>query len=98
MTIVRTTRQFLSQLARELRSRDIRVFLAKLGTDHLELLRRAGTLDELDADSLQLTVRAAVAYAQTNQEGTSYARYSVVKKPTVMVWFPLASRARTSSS
>jgi anti-anti-sigma factor len=54
----------LSQLDRELRDKHIRVLLVKVGTDHIELLRRTGTLDELNPDHLHRTVHTAVASAQ----------------------------------
>jgi ribosomal protein L12E/L44/L45/RPP1/RPP2 len=55
----------LSQLHEELREQNIRVLLATVGTDHIDLMRRTGTLDELGADNIHRTVRSAVASAQT---------------------------------
>jgi sulfate permease, SulP family len=58
----------LSRLAHELRSKHVRVLLTHVGTDHLDLLRRTGGLDELGADNIHPTVRAAVATAQTTDK------------------------------
>jgi SulP family sulfate permease len=55
----------LSQLHEELREQNIRVLLATVDTDHIDLMRRTGTLDELGADNIHRTVRSAVASAQT---------------------------------
>jgi sulfate permease, SulP family len=54
----------LWQLAQDLRSRNIRVLLVNVGKEHIELMRRTGTLDELGADNIHRTVREAVACAQ----------------------------------
>jgi SulP family sulfate permease len=58
----------LLQLARELRGRNIRMLLVNVGKDHIELMRRTGTLEEVGADNIHRTVREAVAYAQTAAE------------------------------
>jgi sulfate permease, SulP family len=58
----------LSQLAEQLRGKQVRLLLAHVGTDHVELMRRTGALDELGADNIHRTVRAAVASAQAPVE------------------------------
>jgi sulfate permease, SulP family len=58
----------LSQLAEQLRGKKVRLLLAHVGTDHVELMRRAGALDELGADNIHRTVRSAVASAQVHVE------------------------------
>jgi SulP family sulfate permease len=58
----------LSQLAQELRGRNIGMLLVNVGRDHIELMRRTGTLDQVGADNIHRTVRAAVASAQTAAE------------------------------
>jgi sulfate permease, SulP family len=54
----------LSTLTQDLSGKNVRVLLVNVGTDHTELLRRTGTLDEVGADNLHQTVREAVASAQ----------------------------------
>jgi SulP family sulfate permease len=61
----------LAQLTRELRDKDARVLLVNVGTEHTELLRQTGTLDELGTDSLHQTVRSAVASAQAADDESS---------------------------
>jgi SulP family sulfate permease len=58
----------LSQLAQDLRGRNIRVLLVNAGTENIELMRRTGTLDEVGAGNIYQTVREAVASAQTAAE------------------------------
>jgi anti-anti-sigma factor len=63
----------LSQLAGDLRDRKIRTLLVDVGKDHIELMRRTGTLDEFGADDIHQTVREAVACAQTAAETSDQA-------------------------
>jgi SulP family sulfate permease len=58
----------LLQLARDLRGQNIEMLLVNVGKEHIELMRRTGTLDEVGADNIHRTVRAAVAHAQTAAE------------------------------
>ena len=53
----------LSQLATELHGKDVTLYLAKVGMDNLELLRKTGALDLISADNVHRTVREAVAHA-----------------------------------
>jgi len=53
----------LSQLATELHGKDVTLYLAKVGMDNLELLRKTGALDVISADNVHRTVREAVAHA-----------------------------------
>jgi high affinity sulfate transporter 1 len=59
----------LSQLTRDLMGKHVTVLLANVGHDHTQLLHRTGALDELGADKLHPTIRAAVASAQKAAEG-----------------------------
>jgi STAS domain len=61
----------LSQLAHRLRGKNVRLLLVNVGRDHIELMRRTGTFDELGADNLHRTVRGAVASAQIAPAGAS---------------------------
>jgi anti-anti-sigma regulatory factor len=54
----------LLQLTRDLRGQDMRVLLVNVGRDHIDLMRRAGALQEIDADNIHRTIRSAVAHAQ----------------------------------
>jgi sulfate permease, SulP family len=58
----------LLQLAQELRGKNIRMLLVNVGKEHIELMRRTGTLDEIGADNIHRTDREAVASAQTAAE------------------------------
>ena len=58
----------LSQLAHELQGKRVRLLLVKVGTKHLDLLSRTGTLGEIGADNIQPTLRAAVESAQATDE------------------------------
>jgi sulfate permease, SulP family len=58
----------LSQLAQELRGRNIRMLMVNVGKEHIELMRRTGTLDQVGADNIFRTVRAAVASVQAAAE------------------------------
>ncbi len=59
----------LSQVIDYLRSKQVRILLATVGQDHLELLRKTGTLDKLGAGNVYQTIREAVASAQTAESG-----------------------------
>jgi anti-anti-sigma factor len=58
----------LLQLAQELRGKNIRMLLVNVGKEHIELMRRTGTLDEIGAGNIHRTDREAVASAQTAAE------------------------------
>ena len=47
--------------------KDVNLFLAKVGTDNLELLRKTGALDQIGAENIHRTVRGAVAHATSAQ-------------------------------
>jgi sulfate permease, SulP family len=54
----------LSQLIEQLRGKHVRVLLVNVGREHIDLMRRTGTLDELGDGHIHRTVRSAVAHAQ----------------------------------
>jgi high affinity sulfate transporter 1 len=54
----------LSQLGRDLSARGARMLLVKIGSDHVELLRRTGALDEIGAENVHRTLHEAVACAR----------------------------------
>jgi MFS superfamily sulfate permease-like transporter len=56
--------QALASLVTELRTKDVRVLLAVVGSDHLELMRKTGTLETIGSQNIYRTVHAAVAAAR----------------------------------
>jgi anti-anti-sigma factor len=56
--------KILSKLSRELRKKNVQVFLVRVGRHNLELLRKTGTLEEIGSQNIYETVRAAVSAAQ----------------------------------
>jgi MFS superfamily sulfate permease-like transporter len=56
--------QALAKLVTELRRRDVRVLLAVVGNDELELMGKTGTLETIGSQNIYRTVHAAVAAAQ----------------------------------
>ena len=57
----------LTKIAEQLRSRGIRLLLARVDGERLDLLRRAGTLKAIGDENLFVTVRDAVS-ANTGQK------------------------------
>jgi high affinity sulfate transporter 1 len=66
----------LSQLARDLHAKSSEMLMVKVGTDHVELLRKTGALDEIGTASVHRTLHEAVASAQAAQASRSLARVS----------------------
>ncbi len=60
--------QALAQLVTELRRKDVRVLLAVVGSDQLELMRSTGTLETIGSQNIYRTVHAAVAAGQQERE------------------------------
>jgi len=56
--------KILSKLSKELRKKNIRLLLVKVGRDKLELMRKTGTLKEIGPENIYETTRAAVSDAQ----------------------------------
>jgi sulfate permease, SulP family len=54
----------LLHLSRELRDRNIRLLMVNVASEHIELMRTTGALDEFGADNIHRTVRGAVARAR----------------------------------
>jgi sulfate permease, SulP family len=81
----------LTQLADDLRDRNINVLLVNVGTDHRDLMERTGALDDIGAHNIHRTVRSAVAAAQTAAE--SQAKPPSTPEPTPE---PMESGAATA--
>ena len=56
--------KILAKLSVELHKRNIQVLLVRVGRDKLELMRKTGTLEEIGAQNIYETTRAAVSDAQ----------------------------------
>jgi high affinity sulfate transporter 1 len=56
--------KILAKLSGELHKRNIQLLLVRVGRDKLELMRKTGTLEEIGAQNIYETTRAAVSDAQ----------------------------------
>jgi sulfate permease, SulP family len=56
--------KILTKLTRELGKKNVQVLLVNVGSDNLELMRKTGTLEEIGAQNIYRTVRAAVSAAR----------------------------------
>lgn len=56
--------QMLGKLSERLNKKNVKVFLARVDSDEIELLRKIGVLDEIGPQNVYESVRAAVAAAQ----------------------------------
>ena len=56
--------KILAKLSKELRKKNVRILLVRVGSDNLELLRKTGTLQEIGSQNIYATVRAAISDAQ----------------------------------
>jgi anti-anti-sigma regulatory factor len=54
----------LAKVSKELRRKNVRLLLVRVGTLNLELLRKTGTLQEIGSQNIYRTVAAAVGSTQ----------------------------------
>jgi MFS superfamily sulfate permease-like transporter len=56
--------RILAKLSRDLRKKNVKLLLVRVGTHNLELLRKTGTLGEIGSQNVYKTVQAAVSSVQ----------------------------------
>jgi len=63
--------EILTKLSGELRRQEIRVYLARVDDESIELFRRTGAMEDLGEENIFNTVRAAVSAAQQSVKSSS---------------------------